>query len=432
MKKKNVSSDTPPNEMFEGFCIDLLRAVSEMLGFQYQLYLVPDAKFGAEDSEGKWNGLVRELMDKQADLAVAPMTINYARESVIDFTKPFMNLGIGILFKLPSTMPTRLFSFMSPLAVDIWLYVLAAYVLVSTTMFIVARFSPYEWINPHPCKQETDIVENQFSIANSFWFTIVTLMHQGCDLNPKATSTRIIGAIWWFFTLILISSYTANLAAFLTVERMITPIENVEDLAAQNKISYGTLESGSTMTFFRDSRIETYQKMWRFMENRASVFVKSYDDGVARVLEGNYAFLMESTMIDYMVQRDCNLTQIGGLLDSKGYGIATPIGQFYVEVFHHFWPFSSLHPLFEKIDLLIDAFLEVRFHIHSRNKVGETDNLLWARDKERKCWNVIRFLSTVKITTAVYSMKESSFRRQTHSETKISQNENSSSSTSTS
>lgn len=264
---------------------------------------------------------------QKADLAVAPMTINYARESVIDFTKPFMNLGIGILFKLPSAMPTRLFSFMAPLDVDIWLYVLAAYVLVSSTMFIVARFSPYEWINPHPCVADSDVMENQFSMANSFWFTIVTLMHQGCDLNPKATSTRIIGAIWWFFTLILISSYTANLAAFLTVERMITPIENVEDLAAQNKISYGTLESGSTMTFFRDSRIETYQKIWRFMESRPNVFVATYEEGVARVHEGNYAFLMESTMIDFMVQRDCNLTQIGGLLDSKGYGIATPKGE---------------------------------------------------------------------------------------------------------
>ena len=28
------------------------------------------------------------------------MTINYAREMVIDFTKPFMNLGISILFKV--------------------------------------------------------------------------------------------------------------------------------------------------------------------------------------------------------------------------------------------------------------------------------------------------------------------------------------------
>lgn len=71
--------------------------------------------------------------------------------------------------------------------------------------------------------------------------------------HTQATSTRIVGGIWWFFTLIIISSYTANLAAFLTVERMITPIENAADLAEQQDISYGTLEGGSTMTFFRVS-----------------------------------------------------------------------------------------------------------------------------------------------------------------------------------
>lgn len=78
---------------------------------------------------------------------------------------------------------------------------------------------------------------------------------QSCanNKNKQATSTRIVGGIWWFFTLIIISSYTANLAAFLTVERMITPIENAADLAEQQDISYGTLEGGSTMTFFRVS-----------------------------------------------------------------------------------------------------------------------------------------------------------------------------------
>lgn len=73
-------------------------------------------------------------------------------------------------------------------------------------------------------------------------------------VHVQATSTRIVGSIWWFFTLIIISSYTANLAAFLTVERMITPIENAADLAENKQdISFGTLEGGSTMTFFRVS-----------------------------------------------------------------------------------------------------------------------------------------------------------------------------------
>lgn len=59
------------------------------------------------------------------------------------------------------------------------------------------------------------------------------------------------GSVWWFFTLILISSYTANLAAFLTVERMVTPINSPEDLATQTEVQYGTLLHGSTWDFFR-------------------------------------------------------------------------------------------------------------------------------------------------------------------------------------
>ncbi|UXI21906.1 hypothetical protein NH340_JMT07849, partial [Sarcoptes scabiei] len=313
---------------YEGFCIDLLNAISKIVGFSFEIYEVEDGRFGAFDEKtGEWHGLIREIIDKRANLAIGPLTISYARENVIDFTKPYMNLGIGILFKMPTHAPTRLFSFMSPLAVDIWLYVVAAYLLVSLTLFIVARFSPNEWLNPHPCLAEQDSMKiNQFNLADSFWFTVVTLMKQGCEMNPKSLSTRIIGAIWWFFTLILISSYTANLAAFLTVERITTPIESVEDLAHQSKIRYGTLINSSTMSFFRDSKLLIYQKMWRFMQEHPENFVNSYEEGRDRVLEGEYAFLMESTMIDYMVQRDCNLVQIGGLLDSKGYGIATQKG----------------------------------------------------------------------------------------------------------
>ncbi|KAL1467792.1 hypothetical protein MTO96_041922 [Rhipicephalus appendiculatus] len=72
------------------------------------------------------------------------------------------------------------------------------------------------------------------------------------DNRPEkiAMSTRTVAGIWYFFTLIMISSYTANLAAFLTVEKTVYPIENAEDLAKQSKIMYGCLRSGSTRTFY--------------------------------------------------------------------------------------------------------------------------------------------------------------------------------------
>lgn len=45
-------------------------------------------------------------------------------------------------------------------------------------------------------------------------------------------------------------------------------------------------------------------------------------EGVERVEKENYAFLMESTTIEYITERRCSLTQVGSLLDEKGYGIA--------------------------------------------------------------------------------------------------------------
>lgn len=79
----------------------------------------------------------------------------------------------------------------------------------------------------------------------------------GSDVSPVATSTRLVGGFWWLFSLFVISSYTANLAAFLTVERMVTPIENAEDMSRQTSIKYGTLANGSTWLFFKVSCLTT-------------------------------------------------------------------------------------------------------------------------------------------------------------------------------
>ena len=63
---------------------------------------------------------------------------------------------------------------------------------------------------------------------------------------------------------------------------------------------------------------------------RPSVYASSNEEGVERVIKsaGKYAFLMESSSIEYITARQCKLTQVGGLLDSKSYGIALPPGEF--------------------------------------------------------------------------------------------------------
>ncbi|KAK1151810.1 glutamate receptor ionotropic, kainate 5 isoform X1, partial [Acipenser oxyrinchus oxyrinchus] len=332
MRKSNYQ-ELQGNSRYEGFCVDMLKELADILKFKFRIKLVDDGLYGAPEPNGSWTGMVGELINRKADLAVAGFTITAEREKVIDFSKPFMTLGISILYRMHMGRKPGYFSFLDPFSPAVWLFMLLAYLAVSCVLFLAARLSPYEWYNPHPCLQDRrDILENQYTLGNSLWFPVGGFMQQGSEIMPRALSTRCVSGVWWAFTLIIISSYTANLAAFLTVQRMEVPIESADDLADQTNIEYGTIHGGSTMTFFQartisNSRYQTYQRMWNYMQSKQpSVFVKSTEEGIARVVNSKYAFLLESTMNEYHRWLNCNLTQIGGLLDTKGYGIGMPLG----------------------------------------------------------------------------------------------------------
>uniref|UniRef100_A0A8D2Q188 Glutamate receptor n=1 Tax=Varanus komodoensis TaxID=61221 RepID=A0A8D2Q188_VARKO len=332
---KSNHQELEGNDRYEGFCMDMLKELAEILHFKYKIHLVGDGVYGVPEANGTWTGMVGELIARKADLAVAGLTITAEREKMIDFSKPFMTLGISILYRVHMGRKPGYFSFLDPFSPGVWLFMLLAYLAVSCVLFLVARLTPYEWYSPHPCSQgRCNLLVNQYSLGNSLWFPVGGFMQQGSTIAPRALSTRCVSGVWWAFTLIIISSYTANLAAFLTVQRMDVPIESVDDLADQTAIEYGTIHGGSSMTFFQNSRYQTYQRMWNYMYSKQpSVFVKSTEEGIARVLNSNYAFLLESTMNEYYRQRNCNLTQVGGLLDTKGYGIGMPVGSVFRDEF---------------------------------------------------------------------------------------------------
>lgn len=156
---------------------------------------------------------------QKADIAVAPLTITLVREEVIDFSKPFMSLGISIMIKKPTKSKPGVFSFLDPLAYEIWMCIVFAYIGVSVVLFLVSRFSPYEWHSdeseisgeqqsqnqtPSPeagqsqsqgqhgqSPSQQDKQEkapehtNEFGIFNSLWFSLGAFMQQGCDISPR-------------------------------------------------------------------------------------------------------------------------------------------------------------------------------------------------------------------------------------------------------
>ncbi|XP_012273738.1 glutamate receptor ionotropic, kainate 2 [Orussus abietinus] len=312
------------NDRYEGFAVDIIEELSKMLHFNYTFDHRGNDNYGSLNKRtGQWDGMMLKIMQGEGDLGITDLTITADRESAVDFTLPFMNLGISILFKKATKSPPSLFSFLSPFSNDVWLYLIVSYILVSLLLFVIGRLCPAEWNNPYPCVDEPEELENQFTLKNSLWFTIGSIMQQGSEIAPIGISTRMMAGSWWFFCLIMVASYTANLAAFLTFETLETPIKSAQDLANQNVIKYGAKSGGSTYAFFRDSEDPIYQKMYQYMkENAAEVLTKTNDEGINKVLDGGYAFFMESSSIEYVQDRECNVTQVGEPLDSKGYGIA--------------------------------------------------------------------------------------------------------------
>ncbi|CAD6992161.1 glutamate receptor ionotropic, kainate 2 isoform X2 [Ceratitis capitata] len=310
------------NSQYEGYGVDLIETLAEKLGFNF-IFKDGGSDYGSYNSTTNTStGMLKEIREGRAHLAITDLTITAARQQGVDFSIPFMNLGIAIIHLKPQKAAQAFFTFMDPFSREVWWLLGLSFLLVSFSFFILGRLSPSEWDNPHPCIEEPTELVNQFTIGNSLWFTTGALLQQGSEMEPKAISTRTVASIWWFFTLLMVSSYTANLASFLTIEKTTSLIDSIDDLV-ENKhgVVYGAKKDGSTREFFEKSEDPRHKIMNKFMNDHPEYLTNDNTAGIKRVDKG-YAFLMESTSIEYNTMRLCNLSKIGDTLDEKGYGIA--------------------------------------------------------------------------------------------------------------
>ncbi|XP_056400153.1 probable glutamate receptor [Hyla sarda] len=305
----------------EGFCVDLLSELSKTLKFNYTLHVVKDGRYGAKDQNGNWNGMVGEVIRKEADLAVAPLTITAIREDTISFTKPFLQTGIGILLKKESFSDgSYFFGFLNPFSKELWIGIIISYVITSLCLFLVGRVSPCEWAEPSN-------EQNRYTLLNSLWFGMGALTLQGVEPQPKSVSARIIAVIWWLFSITLLAAYIASFASYVNNTKAQTPnIQTFDDLLKQNKIEFGTLANSSTFNFFKNSKNPTLRMIYEYMDKRKDrVLVKTFSEGVQKVRESNYAFLGESLSQDYVAAKHCDLVRAPEIIGRRGYGVAAAL-----------------------------------------------------------------------------------------------------------
>lgn len=128
--------------------------------------------------------LVKSKFQK-AHLGISDLTITQQRREVVDFTVPFMSLGISILNYKAEQKEQELFAFLKPFSFEVWLYMSFFLLIISLLNVLLARLSRNEWENPHPCNPNPDELENKWYLINTTWLVLGSIMGQGCDILPR-------------------------------------------------------------------------------------------------------------------------------------------------------------------------------------------------------------------------------------------------------
>uniref|UniRef100_A0AAV2LHB6 Glutamate receptor n=1 Tax=Knipowitschia caucasica TaxID=637954 RepID=A0AAV2LHB6_KNICA len=308
----------------KGFCIDILKKIAKHVKFTYDLYLVTNGKHGKKIN-GTWNGMVGEVVLKNAHMAVGSLTINEERSEVIDFSVPFIETGISVMVSR-SNGTVSPSAFLEPFSADVWVMMFVMLLIVSAVaVFVFEYFSP---VGYNRCLADgREPGGPSFTIGKAVWLLWGLVFNNSVPVqNPKGTTSKIMVSVWAFFAVIFLASYTANLAAFMIQEEYVDQVSGLSDKKFQkpNEFSppfrFGTVPNGSTERNIRNN----YRDMHAYM---TSFHQKNVDEALYSLKSGKLdAFIYDAAVLNYMAGRDegCKLVTIGSgkVFASTGYGIA--------------------------------------------------------------------------------------------------------------
>ncbi|KAL5252227.1 hypothetical protein ACHWQZ_G015122 [Mnemiopsis leidyi] len=357
----NCSSMPNKDWCYEGVSIDIIRHLQKKLNFKYEFIESPDGKFGNEVN-GVWNGLISEISGKRLDIGVVGFGTSHSREKVVNFGISFYPGGVRMATS-KDISTTDYFFFLRPFSRNVWISILCGIVFFFVVVYFLDRFSPYgndggirfkskqcrcencskllkrggfrDYVCPfkedHELKHEMAInLSAIMSAPNALWLSICSFLAVApADGIPKNWSGRMMITIWWMICLVMVSMYTANLAAFLTVASKGVDISSVEDLLNQEEYAFGTVEGSITENLLLNSDNSKLRKVY---DKSASTV--SYKEGVTRMKLGKYIFLYGNGPLDLTTSDNCNLETIGDVLVDFGYAFAFQIDSPYIEVFN--------------------------------------------------------------------------------------------------
>ena len=164
--------------------------------------------------------------------------------------------------------------------------------------------------------------------AMSVWYSIGNIMGYGADFHVTTISGRLLTVALYILSLVLVASYTANLASNLTIFKTKHIISSIDDLK-EGKVPHSRIGIRPNTTE------EEYFLREISDESRSYYPLKSRDEMFARLLNGDIdASFIDGPTGEYMTNTVyCNLTLVGPEFDARRFGIVAPKHWMFIEDF---------------------------------------------------------------------------------------------------
>ncbi len=208
--------------------IELLKELTKRISFTPRLHFVKDDKFGSMDkTTGRWNGMIGEVLRKEADTALYSLTITETRSKVVDFTYPFLASGSGILVSTQKkkSYPHINNSFLRPFSRNIWTVTLVNFALCVLILWIAERWNRRR--TSSFTIRSSQIMGRFLESMSYTWGVVVQKVVQ--EGGPRTFGGRVVTGLFGFYIIILLSTYTANLAAIQVAEEEQVEISGIYD-----------------------------------------------------------------------------------------------------------------------------------------------------------------------------------------------------------
>ncbi|XP_064105047.1 probable glutamate receptor [Macrobrachium nipponense] len=210
-------------ESFHGVIGDVFHILRQTLNFTSHCFIPTDLMWGSL-RDGNWTGMIGDLAEDRADIAVANMDYTYARSQAADFPYGLRTGGNVLVIKYVPAVENARNSYTREFTWPVWLLVVLFGIIMSICLLFVFKHSPNQEEKP---------------LSEVIWLIVAAFCNAGETVSTVSTSSRVILLVLYLTTMILHASYSSFLISSLTVDMNNLPFTDLRTMYEARTHSFG-------------------------------------------------------------------------------------------------------------------------------------------------------------------------------------------------